>query len=224
MRSQTRSELSECRQCGSSKTGSGLEAGFGYGYLVCFDCGELFMPLDEEEEVEAQLEKCPHCSSVDALVEHKGSWCCRVCGLEPQDLDYTGRELAHLWKSRTSEHEEGETLIREVMSSDPNKFKPNSNIGRFLRNYCGPHCSFAKHCPQTTTNFSRCYNEERSTRGDEMSKRRGKKRQKNKSERKAWKKLHSRAWIFVASNGWYTRQRHYASETHYNEQSEDTRG
>lgn len=225
MTSPTPSERLRCRDCQSEKVEVAWE--FAEAYLICHDCGVLFMPEDEDSghEITASVVKCPHCESVDAIVVYGGEEQCNICGLDPSREDYPAIEIAHLWKNRSEEHEDDDKLIREVMVSGPGKFRHDSNIGGFLRASCGPHCSFAHACPQTTKIFSRCYREEKSSpQEDEVSKRQRKGKNKEekarrKAERKAYQRLHSRAWLFAAGGGWYVRTGKYATETHHQEQS-----
>ncbi len=221
----TRLVPSGCPDCGSEciqKCGDG-------GHQVCHDCGSMFEDDDaiwKEREITASIMKCPHCESVDAIITYGGEEQCKNCGLDPNNENIPTADLAHLWKARTPEMDD-ENLIQEIMlipnANGEARFAASSNIGNFLRTICGPHCSYASVCPQTTKNFSRCYREERATEGDDMSKRgRGKnkaEKARRKEERKVWNQLHSRAWLFAPPEGWFVSKRNYESETIYQEQS-----
>ncbi len=220
---ETRSVPSGCPDCGSECI---QECG-DEKHLVCHDCGSMFEPQDQLEiTASISIMKCPHCESVDAIHAYGGEEVCHICGLDPNDTSIPTAELAHLWKKRTPEMDD-ENLIREIMLI-PNKngeprFALGTNIGNFLRTVCGPHCTYAAECPQTTKNFSRCYREERSTEEDVMSKRgRGKnkaEKARRKEERRVWNRLHSRAWLFAPPEGWFVSKRNYEPETIYQEQS-----
>jgi len=169
--------------------------------------------------------KCPHCESIDAIVVYGGEEQCNICGLDPNNKDVPTSDLAHLWKARTPEMDD-ENLIREMMTTLNANGNPRlvlgTGVGNFLRAVCGPHCSYASECPQTTKNFSRCYREERNTEEDVMSKRgKGNKKERKarrKEEKKLWNQLHSRAWLFSPPTGWFVSKRNYESETIYQEQ------
>jgi hypothetical protein len=179
------------------------------------------------QEITASIMKCPHCESIDAIIAYGGEEQCNICGLDPNDLNLPILSLAHLWKARTPEMDEDEKLIREIMSiknsNGEERFTSSSRIGTFLRTQCGPHCSLASECEQTTKNLSRCWREERTPEEDIMSKRgKGKnkvEKARRKEERKVWNQLHSRAWLFAPPEGWFVSKRNYESETIYQEQS-----
>lgn len=224
---QTRSGPSGCRECGSECIQESTD--YGESFMICHDCGILF-PQEEvsrTREISAHVMKCPHCESIDAITVWGGEEHCNICGLDPNDLDLTARELAHLWKKRTPEMDEDQNLIRELMlipnaNGEP-RFAANSKIGTFLRTMCGPHCVYAEKCPQTTKNLARCWREERATEEDDMSKR-GKKKNKaekarRKEENRLWNQLHSRAWLLAPPTGWFVSMRNYESETIHQEQS-----
>jgi hypothetical protein len=188
----------------------------------------MFEPQDQLEIIASiSVIKCPHCESIDAIHAYGGEEVCHICGLDPNDTAIPARELAHLWKKRTPDMDEDEKLIREIMlienANKEERFRPISNIGNFLRTVCGPHCTYADECPQTTKNLSRCFREERATEEDVMSKRgKGKnkaEKARRKEERKVWNQLHSRAWLFAPPEGWFVSKRNYEPETIYQEQS-----
>lgn len=224
MSSQTPSEhsLVRCSSCQSSNIS--VASDYGESYNVCHGCGTLFSS-EAASEIEAVVTKCPHCESVDAIVDYGGSELCNICGLDPNVEEYSSSEIAHLWKKRGPEHAEEDNLIREVMvHTGPLKFLPDSNIGKFLRSFCGPHCPYNESCPQTTKNFSRCYQEEKENQAEDMSKRHRKGKNKaakaqRKAERAELTRLHSRAWLLVAGKGWYVKTRNYENENHYQKQS-----
>ena len=162
----------ECRECGSSC----VQICGDYGHQVCHDCGSMF----EEDtvqgvEITASILKCPHCTSIDAVVAYGGEEQCNICGLDPNERDLAIGEIAHLWKKRTIDTEDDEKLIREIMtiknSNGKERFRPETNLGKFLRTVCGPHCEYSSKCPQTTKNLSNCYREELATEESDMSRR-----------------------------------------------------
>jgi len=217
----TRLVPSGCPDCGSECVQECSDR----SHRVCHDCGSMF-ETQEQSEITASIIKCPHCESVDAVVAYGGEEQCYICGLDPNNENIPTAELAHLWKTRTPEMDD-ENLIREIMliplKNGKTRFAFGSNIGDFLRTVCGPHCSYAGDCPQTTKNFSRCYREELATEEDVMSKRgKGKnkaEKARRKEEKKLWNQLHSRAWLFAPPEGWFVSKRNYESETIYQEQS-----
>lgn len=196
-------------------------------HQVCHDCGSLFEPQDQLE-ITASIMKCPHCESVDAVIVYGGEEQCRGCGLDPNDPEPDITSLAHLWKTRTDDMEEDQKIISELMLIPNKNGKPRflkvNGIGNFLRTKCGPHCSLAESCEQTTKNLSRCWREERTPEEDIIMSKRGKGKNKaekarRKEERKVWNQLHSRAWLFAPPEGWFVSKRNYESETIYQEQS-----
>jgi hypothetical protein len=222
---ETRSVPSGCKSCGSECVYPDMMTG---EMIICHDCGEL-SEIEDPRELTAHVMKCPHCESIDAICAYGGEEVCQICGCDPNEEDPDIATLAHLWKARTPEMDEDEKLIREIMSiSNSNgepRFAASSGVGNFLRTLCGPHCSFANECEQTTKNLSRCYREEREPEEDDMSKRHRKGKNKvekarRKEERKLWNQLHARAWLFTPPKGWFVSKQNYEPETIYQEQSE----
>ena len=222
MNLKTRLVPSGCPDCGSECT---QVCGDG-GHEVCHDCGSLFEPQDQLE-ITASIMKCPHCESIDAIVVYGGQEQCNICGLDPNNSEPPIHTLAHLWKARTDDMDEDQKIIRELMLIPNKNGKPRflkvNGIGNFLRTQCGPHCSLAESCGQTTKNLSRCWREERTPEEDVMSKRgKGKnkaEKARRKEEKRLWNQLHSRAWLFAPPEGWFVSKQNYESETIYQEQS-----
>ncbi|MBD3260779.1 MAG: hypothetical protein GF334_03745 [Candidatus Altiarchaeales archaeon] len=206
----------KCRSCESSKVEQSPD--YGEFYLICHDCGILFMPQDEEDEgteITASVVSCPHCASVDSIFLYGDQETCSVCGLDPDEENIPASEMAHLWKDRGPEVGDKERTIRETMLAGQTKFDAETRIGYFLRNFCGPHCSLANSCPQTTRNFARCFREEMGTSNETMGK--GKKRRKSRKKKQGKEKAHS-AWLLVAGGGWYNRNKQYGTKTYSEEQ------
>jgi len=218
MSPQNHSMSLRCRSCTSKK----IEKSTDYGefFFICHDCGCLFMPDEDEDEgieITASVASCPHCSSADDFSVYGDQEICDFCGLDPNERDLPAHELAHLWKGRGSDVGEGERTIQETMLEGQAKFSPNSRIGLFLRNFCGPHCSLAHSCPQTTKNFSRCFREEMGPGADNMGKGR-KRKNKSKKDRKRKREETSTAWVAVAGKGWYKKTKEYETKTYSGKQ------
>ncbi len=233
---QTRSEPLRCPDCNSGSIQVSIDAG--EDYLICHDCGVLWLEDAEEDvdlEITASIVCCPHCETVDEIRTYGGAEQCNVCGLDPDRRNYPIEELAHLWRGRRRDDPD-DKLIREIMqkltATGEERFSPTSGIGIFLRSECGPHCSSGMQCPQTTKDLAGCWRQSRlrDAGDDEMSKRkRGKKGHKHKKSpeekaarkaaRAAFEKLHSRSWLFTPNEGWFVSIKNYESETIYRERA-----
>jgi hypothetical protein len=199
--------------------------------LLCNHCG-IIMVLqddyeDEEEENDADFEvsasflSCPHCRTVNEIQIAEGEEWCGGCGLDPNRTDYPVQELAHLWKEGSG--------IRETMERGIPKTTMN-RMYRFLTNLCGPHCSFAKNCPQSTGNFTKCFREEVIESDDPellhiegVDVGRGKRkrsRNERKKEKERIRKEKERAVLVCAGSGWY--EKRYYNETNDPQESGDT--
>ncbi len=172
--------------------------------LLC-ECGVMLVLQDDyedEEEVSASFLSCPHCRTVNEIqVEEGDEWCCG-CGLDPNRTDYPPEELAHLWKEGSG--------IRDTMERGIPK-STMARIYRFLTNFCGPHCSFAEACPQSTGNFAVCYREEVLDSKDpdllhigetDLGKKK-KNRKARKKEEERIRKEKEKAVLKYSASGWY---------------------
>lgn len=145
-----------CPSCTSTKLAfSTAITNKGQTYICGFCGNHIVVQTDEEEDVGASVitasfVSCSHCGELGRIQESGGYEWCSNCGLdpgEPQDSN----DLSHLWKA-------GSTL-RSAMERGTKSLRPGKDKGRFLRLHCGPHCSYAKDCPQSLGNFKRCYKE-----------------------------------------------------------------
>ena len=195
----------QCPECGSEKLG-GLSnvVESGEDSFLCHDCG-VWMQISQVEgiEVAAALAVCPHCKTVGEITEGGGEEWCLGCGLNPNIRDYPTPTLSHLWKKDSD--------IRRLMQRGMRMWDPDSRMGEFLRNYCGPHCAYAEVCGQETGNFVTCFREEFShnSLGEDMSRKSRKARkqreQKQRVEHKAISKNHDRALVECPSSSWFMR-------------------
>jgi len=165
-----------CPNCGSSKIGEVVAVEMGEDSLICHDCG-IFMVFSDENredslenpEVVAEILSCPHCRSSVNIEEAGGEEWCSNCGLDPNTTDYPSSELSYLWKSGSD--------IQNLMDKDIKITQVNRRVGDFLRSSCGPHCDYAKDCPQSIKNLMKCLDEEKEVSADyDMGK--GKKKKK----------------------------------------------
>jgi len=157
---------------------------------------------DEEEDVHGFITVCPHCMAADSIQIYGENEWCGDCWLDPNELDQDSSEIAKLYKGGIKS-----ALEREVPMLNPGKV-----YGKFVREECGPHCSFAKECPQDTDILIKCFNEEyRSGEEDEKivgKRKRGKKSRKNRSQkqimkhnRRAHKHVPSKVAFFCSKGG-----------------------
>jgi hypothetical protein len=179
------------------------------------------MVVQDEEEVEeeeadttlsASFFSCPHCRTVNEIEIAGGEEWCSGCGLDPSERDLPSEQLASLWKEGAG--------IRKSM--ERGIMKPTSRMYRFLTNFCGPHCSFAEACPQSTGNFAKCFREEvlegddpqlLQIVEDDVSKRSSKRqrRRERHAAEEVIRKEKAKAVLACAGSGWYERK--YRSET-----------
>jgi len=157
---------------------------------------------EPEEEVSASFVSCPHCCTVNEIQIAEGNEWCSGCGLDPNEENPSPEDLSHLWKLGSG--------IRETMERGIPK-TTLTRLYRFLTNYCGPHCSFAEDCPQSTGNFAKCYREEVLESEDpdllhigesEVGKRK-RSRKARKKEKERIRKEKEKAVLQCAPSGWY---------------------
>lgn len=136
---------------------------------------------DEEEDIHGVISVCPHCMSVDAIQIYGENEWCGECWLDPNELDQDSPEIAKLYKGG----------IKSALERDVGMLKPEKLYGKFVREECGPHCSFSKVCPQDTAILIKCYNEElyveEEDNGIVGKRKRGKKNRKNRSQKQITK-------------------------------------
>lgn len=199
----THSAPRQCPDCGSEKIGETLNIiENGENSLLCHDCG-IWMQLAEGEQPDltASLYLCPHCRTVGAFEEMGGEEWCNGCGLDPNVENYSASTLSHLWKK--------ESGIQGLLQRETSLVDPDRNLGKFLRTYCGPHCSFAGSCPQEIGNLITCYREEYPNKpiGVDMGRKSKKARKQRKLERRLEQEAISRAskkaLVQCASEGWF---------------------
>lgn len=153
----TPSTPDECPQCQSENL-TWQELGNGDNVVICHACGVWIKPQDVNMEPEvpsltASVFSCPHCREVGEIQVAGGEEWCAGCGLDPSQATYPSSEIAKLWK-------EGSRL-RDMMEKDLGALDPTTKMGAFLRDSCGPSCSYASECPQSATNFTKCFGEYR---------------------------------------------------------------
>jgi hypothetical protein len=178
------------------------------------------MQIGDADEVEltAAVFICPHCKTAGAITEMGGEEWCNGCGLDPNILSYPAPTLVHLW-------EPGSGIMR-MMQRGVAMLRPDHSMGEFLRTYCGPHCSYAKICPQTVRNFITCFKEEcpNTPIGEEMSRKSKKTRKQRKKERReeheAVLRASKRALVECSRDSWFEKVL-YANSP-YPEQTGDT--
>lgn len=107
----------------------------------------------ETSVLTASVFSCPHCREVGEIQVAGGEEWCGGCGLDPNQVAYPSSEIAKLWK-------EGSRL-RDMMEKDLAAINATTKMGTFLRESCGPGCAYASECPQSATNFSKCFGEYR---------------------------------------------------------------
>jgi hypothetical protein len=190
--------------------------------VLCNYCGIIMVMQDEEEVseeddtddvvVSASFVACPHCKTVNEVQIAGGEEWCAGCGLDPSVVDYPSEQLASLWKPGSG--------IRDSMERGIPK--TSTRMYRFLTNFCGPHCSYAESCPQSTRNFATCFREEvlegedpqlLQIVEDDVGKR-SSKRQRRRERREAEERMRkekAKAVLACAGSGWYKRK--YSSET-----------
>lgn len=209
----------ECVGCGAPKEKLGgrilSDDDYAGNLVFCHACG-IFMAIqdqDEEEEyadleLAASFVSCPHCKTLNDMQVAGGDEWCSACGLDPSILDYSTEQLASLWKEDSG--------IRNFMERGIPR--PATRMYRFLTTLCGPHCTFAEDCPQSTGNFSTCLKEE--AEGDPMllkgetnvgSKKKRKK--ERKLERERIDKEKKKAVVEFSPSGWYAKVMKHHDET-----------
>lgn len=154
---------------------------------------------DEEENIHGNITVCPHCMSADSIEIYGEIEWCGECWLDPNELDEDSPEIAKLYKGG----------IKDALERNVGMLKPEKPYGKFVRQECGPHCSFAKACPQDTDILIKCFNEELEEDDEIVGKRkRGKKNRKNRSQkqimkhnRKAHKYVPSKVAFFCSKGG-----------------------
>lgn len=200
-----------CVDCGAPKEKLGgrllLEEEGAGNLIFCHECG-IFMCLQDQEEEEyadfelsASFVSCPHCKTVNEIQVAGGDEWCSGCGLDPNTPDYPTEQLASLWKEDSG--------IRNFMERGIPK--TTTRMYRFLTTFCGPHCTFADECPQSTENFSTCLKEEAEEdpmllRGETKV---GSKKKRRKRERKLEvqriEREKKKAVIEFSPSGWYAK-------------------
>jgi hypothetical protein len=169
--------------------------------------GEAYEEDEENlEEVDNEIYKipsnlisCPHCHSANFYHLDEGEESCMSCGLDPNILDYSAPELAHLWK-------EGSEIRANLKESIPKN--ASTKLYAFITTLCGPHCGLAAVCPQSRGNLLKCYKEEMlGGKGDEM----GKRKVKFKSmqfKKETARKEKELAVLKCSGSGWYHMRYH----------------
>ncbi len=207
MKSTIHSLPDRCPKCGSEDIASIVKSSGEISEVVhCLKCDGSPYKQEFPVAIKADLSflTCPHCKSVDGIEVRGGLELCTSCGLEPDRDDYSTRELASLWKK-------GSGIYRFMNRT---KLSGNSAFLNFLITECGPHCSYARVCPQEVNNFTSCFKEEREGNTNSLLQieeegdilmgrgRRWNKRKKNKQkEREKAESLKPR--IRYARVGWY---------------------
>jgi len=142
-----------------------------------------------EEKIRGLITACPHCAGVETIKAFGGYEWCTVCWLRPDELDQPSGELARLFKGG----------IRKALEKGIPILHAQKSVGKFVRTECGPHCTFAKNCPQTLGNLARCFNDERNEFGYEPEdsenvgkRKRGKKKKGKKSNKQHYRQQHNR--------------------------------
>lgn len=206
----------QCPDCNTPVSNSqpGLLWETSGNFLVCSECGITIVirESDDEEEESEQQEaavsaiSCPHCCTVGEIQIAGGSEWCSSCGLDPSRRDLPAKSLLRLWKS--------ESGIQKLMMRDIPR-STESRLYEFLTNFCGPHCSLAKSCPQATKNLARCYHEEVLDNDDAALLTSLKNRTKNAGEKEKSRILgkKERAVLQCAPSGWYARNLKPKNET-----------
>ncbi len=171
-----------CPCCGGRRVASLSDLG---GELrnkyFCRNCGAEFSLADGSDDAEKSVSRntmtCPHCRSLDSIATFGDIEWCSVCWMDPNDPDQSSPDIAKLYKGG----------VERVLLKDPKMLNPHRPMGAFLRKECGPHCTLAEICPQTTTIFIQCFKEDTLFRAGKESeavgkkKRGGKRRGKNKN-------------------------------------------
>jgi len=197
----------QCPDCGSDNLSGKQMVLFEASNTLLCECGVMLVLQDDyeeepEEEVSASFLSCPHCRTVNEIQIAEGDEWCGGCGMDPNRLDYPPEELAHLWKEGSG--------IRDTMERGVPK-STMARIYRFLTNFCGPHCSFAESCPQSTGNFAICYREEVLEGKDpdllyigetDVGKKK-KNRKARKKEKERIRKEKEKAVLKCSASGWY---------------------
>ena len=205
MRVVVSSEPEECPKCHSENIGWALHSG-PEEFIVCNSCGTMIQVEERDTTIATSLIVCPHCTAVGEIAVEGGHEFCVACGLDPNVEDVPSPILAHLFKEGSG--------IRKILEDNSSGARAGRKFGTFLRQSCGPHCSFEKSCPQAVGNMIKCRKEEDSDEEEEMSKhnrRRDMSRQRpeyklSKKEKKRRRReealLHKRAVIMCADGGW----------------------
>jgi len=200
-------DFTPCPLC-SSKNIVGLVdiSGDLAGRYLCRECGCEFTIYegmddedDEEDNVHGYVTVCPHCMTADSIQIYGEIEWCGECWMDPNELDQDSPEIAKLYKGG----------IKDALERNVGMLKPGKSYGKFVRQECGPHCSFAKACPQDTDNLIKCFNEELEEDDELVGKRkRGKKNRKNRSQKqimkhnqKAHKYVPSKVAFFCSKGG-----------------------
>jgi len=197
----THSLPDNCPGCGSTKLEEGKSAGMETNSRICHGCGVFMITPDPctnkenqltEALVNANLVSCPHCKSVGQIEEAGGEEWCSNCSLDPNVKSYPASQISHLWKSGSD--------FRKCLDRDIKTLQPGRRMGDFAREFCGPHCEYAKVCPQTVKNFVKCFREE-----NEASMNRGiadKKEGKEKPANPFGKGKPRQSVLICAKSGW----------------------
>lgn len=198
----------------------------GGNVINCNNCGGIISI--QEFRTSSDSAPCPHCGTVGDLQVSDGEEWCGYCGLDPSVTEYPSPDLAHLWKDGSE--------IQRLLNSDAQALQPHLNMGKFVREECGPRCVLATECPQSRQNFILClqeWREERHGYGEaEMSKRRRKHQRSaannvcklSKKERKqaarAAREANKRAYFQCAAGGWFQQRFVVSTEDVSGEHSE----
>ena len=204
-----------CPLCSSGRTIEMVEfCGAGAGRILCQSCGcEFSVRTYQEEEEEPEnlhesLPTCPHCAEVDSIGAYGSYEWCTSCWMPPNEPDQESPDIAKLFKG-------GKGHIGEALKRDIPMLQAQKPMGKFIRQVCGPHCSFSVTCPQKIGNLVKCSREE-TNREDEESvgkRKRGKKgkgRKKNKFRNKIqrhnqrsqnWHKAPAKVAFFCSKGG-----------------------
>jgi len=142
-----------CPICRSTNTVEMLNhAGDPSGNCLCRACSCQFSLRSDTQtsEVGGLIVVCPHCAALDSIEEYAGEEWCAECNIDPNDIDVPSSSIGHLYKG----------AARRLLLKDRPIVGKDRIYGRFLRNECGPHCTFGEACPQSVSNLRMCAQEE----------------------------------------------------------------
>ena len=202
----------QCPKCKSANTTNDIGVVMaGDRWRLCYECGTTYEVITQGSLYQIPsvtptlppIPRCPHCEELASIHADEGEEICLECGLDPNDLELPSPEIAHLWKGPS----DGVTATRSQLlrtALENNSGPPGTNLGKFFRNECGPHCALGDKCEQTVGQFAKCYtyrfkkDEEGNTRVDPKIAIEG-----NKCS----------ALLLASSDGWYVKVKRYGTET-----------